>query len=486
MFSKRPDPERSSAAAAVAPPRGLGLRLSLWYAAVFVASTLLLVWLTYALLSNSLKQRDHDIIIATLREYASRLQLGGLPELARAVETEERAGRHERLFVRVLGPGQDALFLKMPPEWGDFDTEALDRGAGRPRSQDLQRAPARDREASLEVATAQWPDGTILQVGKSTETRDEVLRGFRNIVGGASLAAIVVGLFGGLVLTRSTLRPIGQLIAVVRGIIRTGRTDARVPEATTGDAVAELSSLFNVMLDRITGLVTGMRDSLDNVAHDLRTPLARFRGLAERALESGDPQAQREALADCLEESDRILATLNTLMDISEAETGTLRLRLEPVSLRALAGDAIELYGDVAEEKQITLRVEGEDVTVAADRDRLRQVFANLVDNAIKYSDRGGAVTIDIGRQDDTAVVTVRDTGIGIAPEELPRIWERLYRSDRSRTERGLGLGLSLVRAFVRAHGGSISAESRPGEGATFILTLPLSRPAALPLTPSA
>lgn len=511
MSSKLRDPARSSAAAAVAPPRGLGLRLSLWYAAVFVASTLLLVWLTYALLSNSLKQRDHDVIIATLREYASRLQLGGLPELARAVETEERAGRHERLFVRVLGPGQDALFLKMPPEWGDFDTEALDR-SGVPRPQDLQRAPARDREASLEVASAQWPDGTILQVGKSTETRDEVLRGFRNIVGGASLAAIVVGLFGGLVLTRSTLRPIGQLIAVVRGIIRTGRTDARVPEATTGDAVAELSSLFNVMLDRITGLVTGMRDSLDNVAHDLRTPLTRFRGLAERALESGDPQAQREALADCLEESDRILATLNTLMDISEAETGTLRLRLEPVSLRALAGDAIELYGDVAEEKQIALRVEGDDVTVTADRDRLRQVFANLVDNAIKYSDRGGAVTIAIGRrppppqprsperaagqtaghtaadrtdQDDAAVVTVRDTGIGIAPEELPRIWERLYRSDRSRAERGLGLGLSLVRAFVRAHGGSISAESRPGEGATFILTLPLSPPAALPLAPA-
>jgi signal transduction histidine kinase len=129
----------------------------------------------------------------------------------------------------------------------------------------------------------------------------------------------------------------------------------------------------------------------------------------------------------------------------------------------------------VAEEKQVTLRAEGDDVVATGDRDRLRQVFANLIDNAIKYSERGSVVTIATRRQDDVAVVTVTDTGIGIAPEELPRIWERLYRGDRSRTERGLGLGLSLVRAYVRAHNGTISASSLPGQGTTFTINLPLS-----------
>jgi signal transduction histidine kinase len=286
-------------------------------------------------------------------------------------------------------------------------------------------------------------------------------------------------------LTRSTLQPIYDLIEVVQGIIRTGRTDARVPGRlrhrtaapgqARGDAVDELSELFNTMLDRINGLIGAMGESIDNVAHDLRTPIARLRGIAERALQSGDPAEQREALADCLEEADRILSILNTLMDISEAETGVLQLRREPVPLRALLAEVVELYEDVAEARKTTVTVDpGDEVIVEGARDRLRQVFANLLDNAIKYSPEGGRVQITIGREGDSAVVAITDTGAGIAAEHLPRIWERLYRADPSRSERGLGLGLSLVKAFVSAHGGTVEAESEPGRGSTFTVRLPL------------
>jgi signal transduction histidine kinase len=335
--------------------------------------------------------------------------------------------------------------------------------------------PARDRDAVLEVASARLPDGTILQVGKSNEIRLALLRQFRTIVGWVAMLALVVGILGGLVLTRSTLRPVYELIDVVQRIIRTGRTDERLPvRAPTGDAVDELIALVNTMLDRINALMAAMRDSLDNVAHDLRTPMARLRAIAEQGLRQGDPAAQREALADCLEECDRVLSMLNTLMDISEAETGVRQLAREPVNLRSLAAEAIELYEDVADAKHVSATLtDGPDVTVSAAPDRLRQVFANLVDNAIKYTPPEGRVTVTVARHDNEAIVRIEDTGVGIAPEDLPRIWERLYRADRSRSERGLGLGLSLVKAYVEAHGGHVEATSEPGRGSAFVVRLP-------------
>ena len=450
--------------------RALGLRLSVWYAAIFTISTVALVLVTYALLASSLAQRDHDIIRATLREYASRYELGGLAALSRAVELEERTGDQERLFVRVLGRGAEAVFMRDPQAWGRYAVEDLGNGDSA-----LSETIGHDRRAVLEVASARLYDGTILQVGKTNEIRLALLRRFELIVGLVLIASLTVGITGGLVLTRSTVQPIYELIDVVQNIITTGRTDTRVPvREPQGDAVQQLAAQFNAMLDRITALLAAMGESLDNVAHDLRTPIARLRAIASRALESGSADQQREALADCLEEADRILWMVNTLMDISEAEAGVLALRREAVPLRALLGDVVELYEDVADAKRVSVALEpGAEVTVSGARDRLRQVFANLLDNAIKYTPEGGSVRIAAARDGDLATVTVTDTGAGIAPEHLPRIWDRLYRADASRSERGLGLGLSLVKAYVAAHGGTVEARSEPGRGSTFTVKLP-------------
>jgi len=261
--------------------RTLGLRLSLWYAAVFIIGIIALAGLTYALLASSLAQRDHDIIYATLREYASRYELGGLPALQRAVELEQRTGDQERLYVRLLGPGAEAVFTRSPQGWGRYAQENLDDAQS-----GATETVAHDRRAVLEVASARLFDGTILQVGKSNEIRLALLRKFQWIVGLVSVIALVVGVTGGLVLTRSTVQPIYDLIDVVQSIISTGRTDTRVPDRKAGgDAVDELSALFNTMLGRINALLAAMGDSLDNVAHDLRTPIARLRGIAERALQ---------------------------------------------------------------------------------------------------------------------------------------------------------------------------------------------------------
>jgi signal transduction histidine kinase len=161
-------------------------------------------------------------------------------------------------------------------------------------------------------------------------------------------------------------------------------------------------------------------------------------------------------------------------MDISEAETGAMRLDRTAVDVAAVAAETVELYEDVADQKGVTLTSEvPDDLLASADRPRLRQVLANIVDNAVKYTPGGGRVSIKGRAAGDDVVIEVADTGIGVAPEHLPRIWDRLYRADGTGPERGLGLGLSLVKAVVEAHGGRAEVSSVPRHGTTLTIVLP-------------
>jgi signal transduction histidine kinase len=197
--------------------------------------------------------------------------------------------------------------------------------------------------------------------------------------------------------------------------------------------------------------------------------------MAEGALRSNDdPVQMREALADCVEESDKVLTILKTLMDVAEAESGLMKLTKEKTDLRDIVKEVADLYSDVADEKKIILSTHVDGPCEAlVDRTRIRQAFANLLDNAIKYTNPGGRVEIDSHRNRDEILVQFRDTGMGIPANELDKIWDRLYRGDKSRSQRGLGLGLSLVKAFVEAHGGRVEVQSGVGTGSEFTVGLP-------------
>jgi signal transduction histidine kinase len=431
-----------------------GLRIALWYAAVFTISALAIILLAYFLTERTIAARDHQILQSKVGEYAAAYARGGVRGLTNVVRSEQ-AVAPERLFVRVIDHGVDVSVLSNPQGW------------------DL---------AHVELESAQLGDGTLVQVGKSNELRNDLLARLRVTLIMLTAVIFVIALLGGWVATESAMSPIRRLTGTVRQIVDTGGIKSRVPLTRPRgqeDAIDQLGVLFNAMLDRIERLVEGMRGSLDNVSHDLRTPLARLRGRAEQALSRPpDLEQYRAALEECVEETDRTLVMLDTLMDISEAESGTMALQRQPVDLHDVVERAVDLYRDVAEAKGVTLTIVQEPegaapLVVDGDPPRLEQVAANLLDNAVKFTPRGGSVEVGVSRSDGTARVTVHDTGPGIPPHEVPRVFDRLFRGDLSRTERGLGLGLSLVRAIVEAHGGSVSVDSAPGQGATLTVSLP-------------
>jgi signal transduction histidine kinase len=448
----------------------LALRLGIWYAAIFVVSATALTLFAYLLLARALEVRDHQVIETLLTRYAAGYQRAGLVGLRDLIDEDSGEGRHEQMLVRVIN-GNYVFYYSEPGDWTPWDASQLDQPET--RRSGWSRIP-RTADAVLEVGTVTLGDDVAIQVGRTSRVRSELLEYFRQRAFQFGGLVALIAIAGGILITYAGLAPLRSLESTVRSIVATGRFDARVAVTPGRDPLDTLGGQINVMLERIQSLLGGMRGALDNVAHDLRTPLTRFRNIAENALVSNDPAAMREGLGHALEEADRVNATLNALIDISEAETGTMRLAAQPLQLKTVVEEAVALYADEAEEKGLVLDTTiPPELTLVGDQTRLRQVFANLIENAVKYTDRGGRIDVDARADEDWVRVRVRDTGIGISESDAPLVWDRLYRADASRSARGLGLGLSLVKAIVEAHGGRVELRSTAGEGSTFTVLLP-------------
>ena len=452
----------------------LNLRLSFIFSVLFVASFLLLFAITYIMLSSSLHREDRDTVTLKLLELWSQYQLGGILTLRLELMGTRSRADDDIVLIRVADQQGDTLFLSAPEYWDHNRIEPLIRAhpihPGRSSTIMLD-----GRRYVLELSSVLLSDGNILQAGMNVTSREYLLSRIRITFAFGMIPLVLLSFVTGSLLAARSLRPITRLSATARNIIETGNIHERLPTHGGRDELDELVVLFNRMLEKIEVLVRGMREALDTVAHDLRTPMTRLRGTAEIALQETDnPDGLREALTQSLEESEQILTMLTTLMDISEAESGAMKLSLEETNLLPLARDCVELSQYIADGKEIQIsnRVP-EGLSITADNSRLTQALLNLLDNAVKYTAEGGSIEVTAREDGDSVTLTVSDSGSGIDADDLDHIWNRLYRGEAQHSEPGLGLGLSLVRAIALAHGGTVDVQSRPGRGSAFSITLP-------------
>ena len=258
--------------------------------------------------------------------------------------------------------------------------------------------------------------------------------------------------------------------------IASGDYSRRVPPGRSGSELRRLTDSFNTMVGNTEAAMTELRTISDNIAHDLRTPLTRMLGRAELTVTG--PQtldAYRNTMGDNAEECRRMLSLINLMLEIARTESGAAKLNLAPLDLKTLAEQALTLFAMVTGRKaqKLEFQLPPEPLILKGDKLKLQQVFANLLDNAAKFTPEHGVIKVTLTATAEYAVFTVRDSGCGVAPEDREKVFKRFYRADSSRNLPGNGLGLSLVQAVVHAHGGTVTLRSEPGSGAEFTVTLP-------------
>lgn len=325
----------------------------------------------------------------------------------------------------------------------------------------------------FEIYTQIMPDGGRIAVGKFAEEREEKLSDLRYLALTSFIPCLLVTILLSFLVSRSFLNPIEDLIEVIK-MNQKSSQGLKATLSGRGDEIDLLKKEFNYLLDNNEKLVRTLKETLDNVAHDLKTPLTHFRMSAESALNEDNAEKLKDALGEGVEASDSILRLLKSLMDIQEVESGTLFLKKEEISLDKLIADVSEVFSFVAEEKHIKIKLELEELSIWADYSKIFQAISNLVDNAIKFSPENSEVIISLSQVNEMALISVKDQGVGIPEEIIPRIWERLFRGESSRQSRGAGIGLSLVNAYIKSHEGTATVKSTQGLGSEFIVTLPI------------
>lgn len=457
-------------------PRTLAFRLTLWYAGVFAVSSCIAFLLFYTLITSFFRERTDHELLAQAREFSTVLSTRGLEEVKNLAMLEAQAAGVKKIFFRLLSSRGEVFSSSNMSYWKDIDVrEATLKQLVRDRKNIFETVSIPNRKDKVRVLHVLVGTGVILQIGQSMEADSRFIEAFKNIFLMTMVLLIGLSALVGWFMARRAVSGVSEVTRTAQEISG-GTLDKRVPVGTRGDEIDQLAATFNQMLGRIQALITEIKEMSDNIAHDLKSPITRIRGMAEVTLTTGNSIEDYENMAaSTVEECDRLLGIINTMLLITRAESGLHRLDEQRVDMARLVREACDLMQTVAEDKGLRLTCETPDnFPLVGDPGAIQRILSNLIDNAVKYTRSGGTVRVFLAEKSRReAMVLVQDTGVGIPPDDLPHIFERFFRCDHSRSQPGTGLGLSLARALARAHGGDITVISTLGRGSMFTLTLP-------------
>jgi heavy metal sensor kinase len=456
----------------------LVFRLTLVYAATCAILSIAAFFIFYRVMVYDMVAHTDDTLTEEVQEFSSLFASKGTAALREAMNRRVQSAGTGDIFLRLLTKNGKVIVSSDLGPWQGLgiSTIALQRvAAGKPV---LETFKMQGGEHHARVIYGMAGSDMVLQIGQSLREDEEILEDFSQDFGPALAVVFTLAILGGWLMARRAFSGVKKVTQTAIAISQ-GAMEKRVPLTGSGDEIDRLSQTFNHMLERIQSLITEMKQVTDNIAHDLKSPVTRMRGLAEVTLTTGKSLSEyRGMAASTVEECDRLLGMINTMLEISEFEAGVATLNMTNVDIASLIEEACDLFRPLAEDKGVVIKTKASpQLLVSADKSKLQRVVTNLLDNAIKYTSSGGTITVSVKKERNKVVISFQDTGIGIAADDIPRIFDRFYRADKSRSEPGAGLGLSLVMAIIQAHKGNIQVSSSPGEGSLFTLVLPQEKP---------
>ena len=454
----------------------LAFRVTLWYAGIFTLSSGLAFLFFYLLIINVIQDRTDRDLHEEASKFSTLLSLHGMNEVKRAAILESQAAGERKIFFRLLSLNGEVFSSSNMSYWRDIGVarKAVNELISTQKPV-LNTIVIADRRDEVRVLYAIIGPGVILQLGQSMEYQTRFIEAFKKIFITTMTVLVLLAALIGWFMARKALSGLGEVTKIARQISG-GTLEKRVPVNHRGDEIARLAETFNDMLERIQGLVVGIKEMNDNIAHDLKSPITRIRGIAEVTLTTETSLDDYKSMAaSTIEECDRLLDMINTMLIISKTEAGVEALPKATLDLADVVREACTLFQPLAEDKAITMTWDIPDYSfIMGDVRMMQRMIANLLDNAIKYTPSRGNVDISIHRDKGRwIIVSIKDSGIGVSEKDLPHIFERFYRCDPSRAETGIGLGLSLAQAIALAHGGRIDVKSSLGKGSTFTVTPP-------------